>query len=193
MVSSGVRLAASVACTWLIVIGAAAAVVFWHEDLVRELRRLAEHVNPGAAGNSSGVSPPGNDDATSAPAEARARVELRAGSGGHFHAIARLAGADIDVMVDTGATMVALSYEDARRAGIFVRDSDFTQRVRTANGMASVAPVTLPRVTIGDITVANVEAVVSQPGRLATSLLGMTFLGRLGRAELRNGVLLLQE
>ena len=89
--------------------------------------------------------------------------------------------------------MVALSYEDAERAGIFVRPSDFTARVRTANGIAKFAPITLDSVSIGDITLHDVEAAVSEPGRMGTTLLGMTFIGRLGRAEMSNGVLVLQE
>ena len=82
-------------------------------------------------------------------------------------------------MVDTGASLVALTYEDASRAGIYVRDRDFTQLVRTANGIARVAPVTLDRVSIGDITVRNVPASVSERGMLGTTLLGMSFLKRL--------------
>ena len=60
-------------------------------------------------------------------------------------------------------------------------------------GVARVAPVVLDRVSIGDITVRNVPAAVSEPGRLATSLLGMSFLGRLQRVEMRAGTLVLQE
>ena len=80
-------------------------------------------------------------------------------------------------MVDTGATMVALSYEDAERAGVYVRPADFTMRVNTANGIARAAPVTLDEISLGDITVRNVRAAVSEPGRLQGSLLGMSFLG----------------
>ena len=54
-------------------------------------------------------------------------------------------GRPIDVLVDSGASIVALSYDDARRAGVYVRDSDYTQRVSTANGLARVAPVMLDR------------------------------------------------
>ena len=79
-------------------------------------------------------------------------------------------------MVDTGATMVALTYEDAERAGIRLKPSDFTRGVSTANGVTRVAPVTLERVSIGDITVRNVAASVSERGRLQTTLLGMSFL-----------------
>ena len=94
-------------------------------------------------------------------------------------------------MVDTGATIVVLSYEDAERAGIFLNPSDFTQAVTTANGVARIAPVTLDRVTIGDITVRNVPAAVAEPGRLKTSLLGMSFLSRLSRFDMRSDVLVL--
>ena len=103
-------------------------------------------------------------------------VELKAGRNGHFNAEAEVNGRSIDVMVDTGATMIALTYEDAERAGLFLNSSDFTQAVTTANGVARVAPVTLDRVSIGDITVRNVPAAVAERGRLKTSLLGMTFL-----------------
>ena len=120
-------------------------------------------------------------------------VEIEAGRGGHFRTEAEINGREIDVMVDTGATMVALSYEDAERAGIYLNASDFTRGVHTANGVARVAPVTLDRVTIGDITVRNVPAAVAARGRLRTSLLGMSFLSRLSRFDMRSGTLVLQE
>ncbi|NJR41508.1 MAG: TIGR02281 family clan AA aspartic protease, partial [Akkermansiaceae bacterium] len=76
---------------------------------------------------------------------------------------------------------------------IYLRPQDFTHGVSTANGRAKVAPVTLGRVAIGEITVRDVRAVVSEPGRLQTSLLGMSFLGRLSRFEMRSGTLHLAE
>lgn len=120
-------------------------------------------------------------------------VELKAARNGHFYASADINGRSIDVMVDTGASVVALTYEDAERAGIFVRARDFTHRVSTANGQARVAPVTLDSVSIGGVRVRNVPAVVSERGRLETTLLGMAFLGRLARVEMRSGKLLLEE
>ena len=59
--------------------------------------------------------------------------------------------------------------------------------------LARVAPVVLDRVSIGDITVRNVPAAVSEPGSLGTSLLGMSFLSRLQRVDMRGGTLVLQE
>ncbi|MEQ8825967.1 MAG: TIGR02281 family clan AA aspartic protease [Filomicrobium sp.] len=120
-------------------------------------------------------------------------VELNPDGHGHFNARVEVNGRTIDAMVDTGATVVALSYEDARRSGVFISNSDYTGRVRTANGIAKVAPVTLPRVRIGDILVRNVKGVVSEPGKLNGTLLGMSFLGRLQRVEIRNGRLILQQ
>ena len=120
-------------------------------------------------------------------------VEIEAERNGHFNIEADINGRSIPVMIDTGATMVVLSYEDAERAGLLLTDKDFTRSVSTANGVARVAPVTLDRVSIGNITVRDVPAAVAESGRLRTSLLGMTFLSRLSRFDMRSGRLVLQE
>ena len=137
----------------------------------------------------------GRDDAAelNAVTGSGAVVTIAAGNNGHFHAEAEINGRPIKVMVDTVATMVALNYEDAERAGIFVNPGDFTGAVSTANGAAHIAPVMLDRVTIGDITVRDVPAAVLERGRLRTSLLGMSFLNRLSRFDMRAGELVLQE
>jgi aspartyl protease family protein len=127
------------------------------------------------------------------PASNGSVVEIDAERNGHFHAQADINGRPVEVMIDTGATMVALSYEDAERAGLLLNDKDFTRSASTANGIARVAPVTLDRVSIGDITVRDVPAAVAERGRLKTSLLGMSFLSRLSRFDMRSGRLVLQE
>lgn len=140
-------------------------------------------------------------EAQRAPAPARPKppasigsvVEIEAADNGHFNAEVEINGRPIEVMIDTGATMVALSYEDAERAGLLLNDSDFTSAVSTANGVARVAPVTLDRVSIGDITVRNVPAAVTERGRMRTSLLGMSFLHKLSRFDMRSGRLVMQE
>jgi aspartyl protease family protein len=120
-------------------------------------------------------------------------VSIPAGDYGHFQTEAEINGRPVDVMVDTGASLVALTYEDADRLGIYVNPSDFSHTAKTANGMARVAPVTISRITIGDITVRDVPAVVSERGKSDRTLLGMSFLGRLSRVEMRGGTLVLQE
>ncbi len=123
----------------------------------------------------------------------RRRIELAAGGNDHFFAEAELNGRPVTVMVDTGASMVALTYDDARRAGIYPRDSDFTGRSSTANGIARFAPVDIDRVSIGGIEVRNVRAAVMEEGKLETSLLGMSYLSKVGSVAMKSGRLVLEE
>lgn len=120
-------------------------------------------------------------------------VTLRATDHGHFETSAEINGRDVDVMVDTGATLVALTYEDAERAGIYLKPSDFTRGVATANGTAKFAPVTLDSISIGSITVRNINGGVMERGKLNRTLLGMSFLGKLSRVEMRRNALVLHE
>ena len=120
-------------------------------------------------------------------------VELKATSNGHFQARADINGRGLAVMVDTGASLVVLTYEDAQAAGIYVKPSDFTQPVSTANGTSRVAPVTLDRISIGDITVRNVRAAVADRGLLKQTLLGMSFLNKLQRVDMRDGMMVLKD
>ena len=145
----------------------------------------------------SGTDRAAADEAEDQDAARKARqqgaVEIKAGDNGHFHAEVEVNGRPVEVMVDTGASLVALTYEDAERAGIYVKDSDFDHGVRTANGIARIALVTLDRVAIGNITLRNVQGAVSEPGKLTKTLLGMSFLSRLSRFDMRSGTLVLQE
>lgn len=118
-------------------------------------------------------------------------VHLKAGRNGHFYAPVRLNGREIRAVVDTGASSVALSYDDAQAAGIFVRDSDFTLKTYTANGIARSAPVMIDRIELDGIVVYNVRGTVAEPGRLHITLLGMSFLGKLSRFEMRGRELVL--
>jgi aspartyl protease family protein len=120
-------------------------------------------------------------------------VELPLGSDGHYHAEAEINGRAIGVLVDTGASVVALTFEDAEAAGLYMSDQDFTHRIQTANGKAKAAPVMLDRVSIGDITIRDVRAVVMEQGSMTVSLLGMTFLNEIDRVDIRSGRLILQD
>ena len=120
-------------------------------------------------------------------------TQIPASRDGHYYAKARINGAEIDVLIDTGATGVALTYEDARRIGFTPTPSQYTMRTQTANGEGRVAPTTISDIAVGNVSVQNVRAHVAEPGRLSITLLGMAFLGRLSRAEMRNGVLILQQ
>lgn len=181
------------ALSWMVLAGICAASLVHFEELKSFTATALGLPPPGEAASRAT-----SGDGVAAPHPAPANrgggvVELRAEASGHIHTDAEINGRPIGVMVDTGATLVALSYEDAERAGIYLRPQDFTHTVSTANGRAKVAPVTLERVSIGDITVRNVKAVVSEEGRLNTSLLGMSFLKRLSSFEFRSGTLYLKD
>ena len=118
-------------------------------------------------------------------------VRLKADARGHFLFDAEVNGRSARFMADTGATLVVLSYEDAARLGLSPQSLDFSGLAETANGTARVAPVTLDRVRIEDITLRGIPAVVAEKGALVTNLLGMSFLGRLRSFQIRSGELIL--
>ncbi|MDR3493306.1 MAG: TIGR02281 family clan AA aspartic protease [Ancalomicrobiaceae bacterium] len=120
-------------------------------------------------------------------------AELKADSRGHFEVQALVNGRSIDVMVDTGATSVALRYEDALRLGLRPDPDEFSIPISTANGTTKAARATLNEVRIGDVRVKNVEALVVPAKALATNLLGMSFMRRLSKVEMAGGKLLLEE
>lgn len=120
-------------------------------------------------------------------------VTLTAGRNGHFYARAEINGRPVAVLVDTGASSVLLSHDDASSVGVEPHPSDYTIRTRTANGTGRAAPVQIDHVRIGDIEVRDVRGIVAEPGALDVTLLGMDFIGRLGRFELRGRELLLVE
>ncbi|MGD1888568.1 MAG: TIGR02281 family clan AA aspartic protease [Cohaesibacteraceae bacterium] len=117
---------------------------------------------------------------------------FRLNRAGHVETYADIDGADMPVLIDTGATVVALRESDARRAGYRLRDRDFTVPVQTANGTKLAAPIVLRSVEIGSIRVRNVDALVSRDDQLSTNLLGMSFLGRLDGFRFHNGHLVLE-
>ena len=119
-------------------------------------------------------------------------VRLSADRGGHYQTDAEINNRIVPVLIDTGATLIALRYEDARSMGLVTSADKFDVRVRTANGEGRAKRVTLRSVTVGTLTVRDVEALVTEQGALATNLLGMSFLKRLARFEVQRGQLVLE-
>lgn len=128
---------------------------------------------------------------TAQPARAPTQAELYAAASvatprsvtlemerGHYWADAKVNNSQVRFLVDTGASVIALTRDDARRIGLNIRSHGETARMSTANGVIEVPVVTLKRVKVGNIEVANVQAVVIEEG-LSTSLLGMSFLSKL--------------
>ena len=110
---------------------------------------------------------------------------------GQYRASVEIDGERLPALVDTGASFVALSAEDADRIGLRPRPADFRYTVSTANGPAKVAKVQLASVRLGGIEVRDVTALVGGRGQLGQTLLGMSFLSRLSGVRIDHGRLLL--
>src|SRR5215211_1873388 len=136
-----------------------------------------------------GLGAPREKALSAAGAEGGSRVVVSADLRGHFVVHPTLDGKRVRML---GASFVALSHEDARLAGISVSARDYTRPISTANGIVAAASVRLAEVKVGDIAVRGVEALVLPPGKLGTSLLGMSFLKRLGGFEIAQGRLILK-
>lgn len=122
---------------------------------------------------------------------ALSEITLMRAEDGHFYADAYVNGSNIRFMVDTGASRVALSREDAARIGVDLDALRYNSPVNTANGMVMVAPIMLDNVTIGSLSVDRVRASVSKQGQMDGSLLGMSFLKGLGGYTVQGNELIL--
>jgi len=107
---------------------------------------------------------------------------------GHYYLTLSLNGENIRFVVDTGATDMVLTREDAARAGLDVDALNFVGTASTANGTVRTAPVRLDTVRLGDVTDTDVYASVNG-GQMEGSLLGMGYLERWGRIEISGGEL----
>lgn len=119
-------------------------------------------------------------------------VRIRSDRSGHYLTDVDFNGRRFRAIVDTGATLIAIRYEDARALGLVTPSDRFDIKVSTANGTARAKRVQLRSVRVGAIQIENVEAMVLDEGMLGQNLLGMSFLKRLARFEIRKGVLELE-
>lgn len=131
----------------------------------------------------SSVAPPQAEAAlvraTPGPAFGSGPMTLTGDRAGQFQADVVVDGASLRMLIDTGAYSVALTAEDAERAGVHPFPSDYDQPVNTANGQVMAARTELREVSLGQIHVRDVPTIVLPRGAARISLLGMTFLKRL--------------
>ena len=109
-------------------------------------------------------------------------ITLTRDARGHFITLGNINGASVRFLLDTGATLISMGAEDAKRAGINYLAGERALS-QTANGVAVVYKVRLAEVKLGDITLRNIDGLVHTGNPLPVVLLGMSFLGRL---EMRN-------
>ena len=115
------------------------------------------------------------------------------GSDGHFHLSGAIDGRSVSLMVDTGASVVAMDRPTAESLGIDTSRLSFSNYVMTANGMTRSAPVFLETIEVGDIVRHNVRAAVTEGEGFGTVLLGMSFLDTLTSYDFRGDRLILTD
>lgn len=118
------------------------------------------------------------------------RVEVPMARDGHYYLTLGINGKPVDFLVDTGASDMVLTRDDARRAGVPLDDLAYTGRAMTANGAVRTAPIRLDEVSLGPVSDRNVRAWVNE-GAMEQSLLGMAYLRRWQHIEIRDGALVL--
>ncbi|MEM9707480.1 MAG: TIGR02281 family clan AA aspartic protease [Pseudomonadota bacterium] len=119
------------------------------------------------------------------------RIEVPRSPDGHYHLTLRLNGAPVDFIVDTGASNLVLSTDDARRVGIDADALRYTGFANTANGTVRTADVRLNEVSLGGVEVRDFPASVNG-GDMSFSLLGMDYLELFDRIEISGGLLVLE-
>lgn len=124
---------------------------------------------------------------------AQTTAAVERGNDGHFHADVTVNGTkSVEMLVDTGASVVLLSHAHASSIGIDTAALTFDIPVVTANGGSHVAMITLASIDVGGVTLRNVETAVAKQGVLHSSLLGMSYLGALEEVVLRGNKMILK-
>jgi len=123
---------------------------------------------PASVGSGGGTGADGGSGST--------RIVLTAGDGGHFFTMGQINGSAVQLVVDTGATVVSLSVAEARRMGLKYESGQMVG-MSTANGVIPGWRIQLTSVRVGDVVVHGVDAIVSS-GSMPYVLLGNSFLSR---------------
>jgi aspartyl protease family protein len=116
------------------------------------------------------------------------KIVLTAGSGGHFLTQGKINGRAMQLMVDTGATVVSIGVNDADRMGLAYRAGE-PVRISTANGATPCWRVKLNSVRVGDVTTHEVDAIVSM-GSMPYILLGNSYLSRFQMSRMNDQMVL---
>ena len=130
------------------------------------------------------------DFAQARPTFTETSVEVPKGPDNHFRLTLKINGVDVDFLIDTGASQVVLTQEDAARVGLDPDALAYLGTAQTANGEVATASVRLDRVELGDIYDSRVRASVNA-GEMGSSLLGMSYLSRFESIEIRRDLLIL--
>ena len=117
--------------------------------------------------------------------------EIVRGNDRHFHLTLEVNGQNVRFIVDTGASDIVLTQEDATRVGLDVDTLAYLGRASTANGVVETASVVLDQIALGDLVDRDVRASVNG-GEMFGSLLGMSYLNRFSEISIRRDRLVLK-
>lgn len=109
---------------------------------------------------------------------------------GHYYLTLDINNVPVEFVVDTGASQVVLTQDDAKRIGLNPSSLSYLGTASTANGTVRTAAVRLDTVSLGAITDRSVRAVVND-GQMFGSLLGMTYLSNFDSITIKDGQLIL--
>jgi len=121
----------------------------------------------------------------------KTEIRIASSAGGHYHTKGLINGRPVDFLVDTGATAIAMNRFEAERLGIDYRGGE-PIKINTANGIIDAFQVTLTAVSVGNIVLNQVSAVVSSSESPSVVLLGNTYLSKVD-LKVEQGVLVLRE
>jgi aspartyl protease family protein len=121
-----------------------------------------------------------------------ASIAFSAEADGHYHVYGAVDGSSVRFLVDSGASDIVLSPEDARMLGMQPDQLDYTMSAQTANGVVRGAPIRIKTLKVGPIVMHDVPATVNE-AEMPVSLLGMEFLRRLKSWGVQNGRLTFQQ
>jgi aspartyl protease family protein len=109
---------------------------------------------------------------------------------GHYWLRATVNGAPVDFLVDTGATLTAVSTETAERIGLEPRGAGIPVRMQTANGSVSAQLTTIDEFRFGNVAARGIDAIIA-PGLGPTNVIGMNVLSRLASVQFANRTMIL--
>lgn len=157
--------------TWVIIILSIVLLYSYRFEFSDIKNRLVGELNPSLATKSS-----------------QGSIDFRISRDGHFHISASINRYPIEFLLDTGASDVVITRNDAKSIGIDLESLNFNKVYNTANGQTYGAPIVINNLRIGDLVVNNIRASVNN-AHMDKSLLGMSFLEKLDGYEVREGVL----
>ncbi|MEO1554702.1 MAG: TIGR02281 family clan AA aspartic protease [Pseudomonadota bacterium] len=177
--------------TLLLATGVAAIISFYLNPKLDEAEtELATNATPKAE-----TTPTVSSLSVDAPPETSARrmATIRSRPDGHYWTRALVnKKSSVEFMVDTGASVVALTYKDAQKMGLRPDQLEYRWEIRTAGGVTMGASVKIDSIQINQVHVKNVDAMVLRSD-LQQSLLGMSFLRELYSYEFRGDRMIIRQ